>query len=528
MNSTPDIPTDNGLETAFQDLIDSFTPAADLAAEGDTTLRHSKEIFANQAELRPYLGGLYTAEEIREFEYYGRRVLPMDLLPRAIPFGGIPSPLRYRRRVYGPYDHLPQGAAKGGDVYTFRYAMHRGQTKLCAIEMEAIVRALTRYPALKYVLYAGAAPGEHIPFLAEAFPQLEFHLVDPAEFRVQHGFQAFPDTRKRIHVTRGLFTDELADAWAARGAETVFFSDIRSGDHNQDDFEQEVWTNMQMQQGWWRRGGFAASLFKFRLPYTDGTTSSKCSYAAGEVLLQPYGPHTSTEGRLFVWGDAGEAEYDSLEYENYYFWLNTAVREWASFDHGLDLKLVPGLCRCFDCARTVQIFREYAAAFPAGDLFETEDQHVAHLLERMVAATGQRFFTPPHGDLVDELPAEKRLILAARHGALYARRRLKKIRAQTTAIQHAPPLIQSHVRPPKPALTPTPTPKPKQTPELKQTPEPTPTPTPTQTPTPKPTFTPKSKSALAPKPSVAMLNLDLFELPPAKSFVRQKKGGTTM
>ena len=442
--------------------------------------------------LRPYLGGLFTEEEVAEFQKYNNSILPMDLLPRTVTFGG--SALPYRRLVYGPYDHLLPAAEKSQPVYTFRYAMHRGQTKLCAIEVEAIVKALTKHPDLKYVLYAGAAPGEHIAFLAEAFPSLEFHLVDPAEFRIQHRFKAFPSIADRIHVTRGIFTDELADEWKARAAETIFFSDIRSGDHSQDEFEHEVWKNMQMQQGWQKRAQFAACLLKFRLPYTDGSVDSKCPYLDGEILLQPYGPNTSTEGRLFAWANAKERIYDARGYENFYFWLNNVIREWASFSHGLDPRVVDGLCHCFDCSRLVEIFRGYVVLFPdvAGS-FSSVNLYIAYLIGRMIEPTGQRLAHPPHGVRVDDLPISKRDYLAAKYGNLYVRNRRAKIRAQSKKVQYAAPVVQPHVRPPlatvaaAAAVAPT-------------------------------EVTPTAAAVTAPS------SLDSIVLAPAKSFRRTKKG----
>jgi hypothetical protein len=62
---------------------------------------------------------------------------------------------------------------------------HWGQRKLLLSEIEF----LTDWAPLdrdSIVVYAGAAPGTHIAFLAEMFPRLSFVLVDPSEFKV-HG-----------------------------------------------------------------------------------------------------------------------------------------------------------------------------------------------------------------------------------------------------------------------------------------------------------------------------------------------------
>ena len=389
-------------------------------------------------------GGLHTAAEVAAIEsVVAAGLLPMSALPStdapapgalAPPPGGLP----YRRRVYGPFE----GDASG-PTDPIRLAMHRGQTKLCCGELDAITRALARVPGLRYVLYAGAAPGEHIAFLAELFPALEFYLVDPAEFRVPRRYREFPGVARRIHITRGLFTDAIARAWAPRAAQTIFFSDIRSGTHTSDSFEAEVAENMAMQRRWWALGGFAAASFKLRFPYVPagagGQPGAKVPYLDGENLLQPFGPNTSTEGRLLVWAGAGARDYDPAAYESYYFWLNNVVREWAAFDHGIELSRAPGLCYCFDCARMVQIFR--AAAGAAGDA------EVVRLLHRMVDATEQRFLDPPHGVQPATPPADKRLALAAEYSRLYLKKRARKIVDRAAIVPAAPALCAAIVPP---------------------------------------------------------------------------------
>jgi hypothetical protein len=401
---------------------------------------------AGGEELYYHEGCLFEEAELKEVKKYSIGAVPMALLPRALPREEGASPVKYRSRVYGPHDQTAGAGpdrGRGGPLHTFRYAGHRGQTKLCGIELEALTRATRRHPDLKYVVYAGAAPGTHIPFLAELFPRLEWHLYDPAEFRVR-GAGA-----QRVFAARGLFTDDLARAWRPRAGETFFISDIRSGDHSQDEFEREVWQNMQMQRGWCEIMGPAASLLKFRLPYTDGAVGSVVPYLDGEVLLQPFGPNTSTEGRLFVWAGAGERGYDAIAYEDYYFWLNTVIREWASFDCGFDLSRVDGLCLCFDCSRLIQIFREYARDNPApSGAFADGDAQAAHLIGRMVEVTGQQLRNMPHGDRPADLLADKRGALAAKHGHAYMRRRAAKIHNHHRQVQHAPPAVQHHTRPP--------------------------------------------------------------------------------
>lgn len=70
------------------------------------------------------------------------------------------------------------------------------------------------------MVYAGAAPGTHVNFMAAAlFPKLRFVLVDPAPF---HAFRT-----SRVTVRRQLFTDDVAREFAGR-TDVIFISDVRT------------------------------------------------------------------------------------------------------------------------------------------------------------------------------------------------------------------------------------------------------------------------------------------------------------
>src|SRR5690554_3257920 len=67
-----------------------------------------------------------------------------------------------------------------------RKALHCGQRKLLLSE----ILFFTRYWEPEKVphpvtVYAGAAPGNHIPFLASLFPQFQYHLYDPQPFAIK-------------------------------------------------------------------------------------------------------------------------------------------------------------------------------------------------------------------------------------------------------------------------------------------------------------------------------------------------------
>lgn len=108
-------------------------------------------------------------------------------------------------------------------------SVHWGQRKLFMNELELLT---LHAEAGDTVLYAGAAPGTHVAFLADRlFPEVTFVLVDPAPFRVRPS--------ARIRLVQGLMTDELAREYSSSSStegegegkggpkRVIFVSDIR-------------------------------------------------------------------------------------------------------------------------------------------------------------------------------------------------------------------------------------------------------------------------------------------------------------
>ena len=252
-----------------------------------------------------------------------------------------------------PYRRYIQGDAAS------RIQLHNGQRKLLAVEVDFLTRAAGA-AGTGTVVYAGAAPGTHIPFLADLFPGLKFVLYDPRDFD--------PALRRCRSITTRVqfFTDDDAREWTGRGA--MFVSDIRTGESLSDmstgSANALVDRDMAMQRRWVELMQPAAFSLKFRLPYsTPGAPTPPAEYLAGEVRVQPWAPQTSTETRLV--GGAGDwartATYDPAEYERQLFYVNTILRQWRTFPHSVPTAAVPGLDLCYDCAAEVAIWRAYEA-----------------------------------------------------------------------------------------------------------------------------------------------------------------------
>ncbi len=221
--------------------------------------------------------------------------------------------------------------------------LHWGQRKLLISEVEFLTQYVEPEQETTLV-YAGAAPGTHILFLAEMFPTLHFILVDPRPFSIkdvlrkrieqdrdglplpgEDGIATPPDRRseekkresrisggdepvpitasrwRNVDLRNGFFTDEMAvelrKSLRERGHVVLFCSDVRTSEDAES--QDTITHDMNLQQGWHLALRPRASLFKFRLPWTQGETE----YLRGRVTLPVWSPVTSTECRLIVDAD---------------------------------------------------------------------------------------------------------------------------------------------------------------------------------------------------------------------------------
>ncbi len=239
-----------------------------------------------------------------------------------------------------------------------RTAIHWGQRKLLLTEIEFLTLATSMKKETPiYVIYAGAAPGTHIPYLSTLFPQIHFELYDPREFNLKLNFS------KMINTHVQYFTDETANEWASEThpQKTIFFiSDIRTGDTEtmtSDDVEARVKIDHAWQKNWYNIIKPCMSMFKFRLPWDDNTTE----YLDGQIYIQPYPPTASTETRLIVGAAAGQRIYNNREYEEQLFYFNNYVREteFSNVLQTIEPQYKNGLTNKYDCAAEVHILEQY-------------------------------------------------------------------------------------------------------------------------------------------------------------------------
>ena len=238
----------------------------------------------------------------------------------------------------------------------YRSICHQGQRKLLMSEIELLVQASAASGSANkggelLVVYAGAAPGLHIPFLAEMFPRCRFHLYDPARFGIEES--------DRIRIFNRVFTNEDACGYAVGGQEknTVLISDIRTRID-----ERSVWEDMQTQRGWHERMLPVMTSLKFRLPW-DMPRGATVEYLDGDVYLPVWGRTSTTECRLFVdrARHGASAHYQPRAYEEEMSHFNREIRPAVHLHTARDARFD----RCYDCASEVWILRQYLRAFHA-------------------------------------------------------------------------------------------------------------------------------------------------------------------
>lgn len=208
------------------------------------------------------------------------------------------------------------------------------------------------------VVYVGAAPGGHIPYLADLFPSVLFHLYDPVKFDIKPTDQ--------IKIFKQLF--ETKDAEKYRGQKNVLLiSDIRSVDFKavgEAEYHAGILRDIQVQQSWYVTMRPHKAMLKFRFPYTQGQTE----YLDGDVYFQAWSPVSSTETRLVPKGfaDSSEGEgkvitklWDHVRYEQQLYYYNNVTRV-SQYAHAVQSKQ---LDHCYDCRCEIHILGQYLKAY---------------------------------------------------------------------------------------------------------------------------------------------------------------------
>ena len=201
--------------------------------------------------------------------------------------------------------------------------LHWGQLKLLLSEIEFLLQFHHEkkcYKKCYHIVYAGAAPGNHINILLDLFPHFFFTLVDPNPMVVSES--------SRVTVRHELMTESVAAEF--RNTDNVLFiSDVRTGPYVKPEpinLQQErIHRDMMAQMSWYRAMRPACTLLKFRLPWN---TQETAEYLEGDIMLPVFGKLLTHETRLCVHGpDALLTTYDCRAYEGRMAYFNQFIRD---------------------------------------------------------------------------------------------------------------------------------------------------------------------------------------------------------
>ena len=81
-------------------------------------------------------------------------------------------------------DDIPYKLQYTEDIVRYRTNLHHGQRKLFLNELQFLTKYLKHHTEPAYVIYAGAAPCNHMNYLSTLFPNIKFILVDPSPFEI--------------------------------------------------------------------------------------------------------------------------------------------------------------------------------------------------------------------------------------------------------------------------------------------------------------------------------------------------------
>jgi hypothetical protein len=252
---------------------------------------------------------------------------------------------------------------------------HRGQLKLLLSEMTF----LQPYRGVPHtVVYAGAAPGLHVPILAGMFPEMHFLLIDPHPSAIADG--QLPN----VVTLEVCMTDQMAAELGARYADArlLFISDVRVGIPVEDEpneppreHQARVHRDMTAQMGWYRRLRPKAGLLKFRLPWD---LEPQTEYLHGTVLFPVFGRPFTHESRLVVVGpEPATVLYNNTVYERQMAYFNRVTRP-ATYTGG----------KCYDCHAFAATVAEHLGVAPRARPVHQECRRIEKELAQITARWG--------------------------------------------------------------------------------------------------------------------------------------------
>ena len=226
-------------------------------------------------------------------------------------------------------DDQQQSYEEGTHSSAFKW----GQLKLLTTELLFLCTYLD--DSIDIVIYAGAAPGNHLCGLCKLFKTVEFHLYDTANFSSKL------NDCENVTLFKSYFTDNDIIKYNKLDKNYLFISDIRTLTYDRNKVNMRlnqdiIWRDMTLQQDWLNKLNFKHASLKFRLPFPEDFVIEKygeeVDYLDGNIFKQPYSGHYSTECRLFVNGDDLKMRKWNLKnHEEKMYYHNKIIRQLATY-----------------------------------------------------------------------------------------------------------------------------------------------------------------------------------------------------
>jgi hypothetical protein len=232
--------------------------------------------------------------------------------------------------------------------------MHHGQRKLLLSEIEFLTNYDNRWKKTdknRIVVYVGAAPGFHTPYLVKLFPNITWHLYDKTQFapklkelsNVTLHQKYFDNQEAKKYINKNVFL--ISDIRNLEIRHAKESTSINKSDINKSD--NIVYGDMQFQMDWFKIINPSAAMFKFRLPWTPGKTT----YLDGDIYYQVWAGKHSTETRLIP--NNKMKTYDNTNYEQRMFYFNRIPRR-TYYNHDVGC-----YDHCYDCRSEIEILKRY-------------------------------------------------------------------------------------------------------------------------------------------------------------------------
>lgn len=179
------------------------------------------------------------------------------------------------------------------------------------------------------VVYAGAAPGIHLNYLSDLFPQVEFVLIDSNAILTEQN--------DRITIIEKNFNEKLAKKYAKEERRILFICNKGTND------------DLML---WQSNINSYASL----LPIHFCSTSFQ--FYDGRILLNLWSPRNSFECRLIVEKDASIITYETHQFKKAISYFQNHLRL-MYYEHDLNEIETEGLDHCYDCQAEIFILEKY-------------------------------------------------------------------------------------------------------------------------------------------------------------------------